>query len=53
MVTEAPVSAEVLACPDGEEKAGDSDGGSQPEGPITRRPELEVKPGQGDARYRK
>ena len=31
----APVAAEVLARPDGEEKAGDGDGGSQPEWPIT------------------
>jgi hypothetical protein len=41
----APVAAEVLACPDGEEKAGDGDGGSQPEWPIASRPELDVKPG--------
>jgi hypothetical protein len=44
----APVAAEVLACPDGEEKAGDGEGGSQPEWPITRRPELDVKPASGD-----
>ena len=48
----APVAAEVLARPDGEEKAGDGDGGSQPEWPITLRPELDIKPGQRDARYR-
>src|SRR5271170_6310244 len=48
----APVAAEVLAGPDSEEKAGDGEGGSQPEWPITGRPELDVKPGQRDARYR-
>jgi hypothetical protein len=47
-----PVAAEVLACPDGEEKAGDGEGGSQPEWPITSRPELDVEPVQRDARYR-
>jgi hypothetical protein len=47
----APVAAEVLACPDGEEKTEDGEGGSQPEWPITSRPELDVKPGQWDARY--
>ena len=46
----APVAAEVLARPDGEEKAGDGDGCSQPEGPKASRPELEVEPGQRDAR---
>ena len=48
----APVAAEVLARPDGEEKAGDGDGSSQPEGPKASRPELEVKPGQRDASCR-
>ena len=48
----APVSAEVLARPDGEQKAGDGNGSSQPEGPKANRPELEVKPGQRDASCR-
>ena len=48
----APVSAEVLARPDREEKAGDGDGSSQPEGPKAGRPKLKVKPGQRDARNR-
>jgi hypothetical protein len=33
----APVAAEVLARPDGEQKAGDGDGSSQPEGPKANR----------------
>src|ERR1700732_1555165 len=45
----APVSAEVLARPYGEQKAGDGDCSSQPEGPKANLPELEVKPGQRDA----
>jgi hypothetical protein len=48
----APVSAEVLARPDSEEKAEDGDGSSQPEGPKASRPELEVKPSQRDASCR-
>jgi hypothetical protein len=48
----APVAAKVLARPDGEQKAGDRDGSSQPEGPKANRPELEVKPGQRDASCR-
>jgi hypothetical protein len=48
----APVSAEVLARRDSEEKAGDGDGSSQPEGPKANRPELEVKPSQRDASCR-
>src|SRR5271163_4314449 len=39
----APVAAEVLARPD-EKNAGDGEGGSQPEGPKTRRPERKVEP---------
>jgi hypothetical protein len=37
------------ARPDGEEKAGDGDGSSQPEGQKARRPEFKIKPGQRDA----
>ena len=48
----APVSAEVLARPDSEEKASDGDGSSQPEGPKAKRPELEIKQGQRDASCR-
>src|SRR5271155_474469 len=48
----APVPAEVHARPDGEEKAGDGDGSSQPERPKASRPELEVKPAQRDASCR-
>ncbi len=48
----APVSAEVLARPDSEEKSGDGDGSSQPEGPKALRPELVVKPSQRDASCR-
>jgi hypothetical protein len=48
----APVPAEVLARPDGEQKARDSDGSSQPEGPKASRPELEVKPEERDASCR-
>lgn len=48
----APVPAQVLARPDGKQKAGDGDGSSQPEGPKTNWPELEVKPGQRDASCR-
>ena len=49
----APVSAEVLARPDSEEKAGDGDGSPQPEGPKANRPELEVKQWQRNASGRK
>src|SRR3984957_2561277 len=45
----APVSAEKLARPDGEEKAGDGNSNSNPKGPDARRPELAVEPGQRDA----
>jgi hypothetical protein len=45
----APVAAQVLSRPDGEEKAGDHDGSSQPEGPKPSRPELKIEPGQRDA----
>src|SRR6202021_485876 len=48
----APVAAEIQARPDGEQKAGDRDRCSQPEGPKARPPELEVEPGRGDARDR-
>jgi len=48
----APVAAEVHARPDGEEKAGNGDGCSQPEWPITLRPDLDIKPGQRNARDR-
>src|SRR5271170_43716 len=48
----APVAAEVLARPDSEQKAGNGDGSSQPEGQIANRPQLLVKPGQRDASCR-
>ena len=48
----APVAAEVLARPDGEEKAGDGKSSSNPKGPDARGPELEVKPAQRDASCR-
>src|SRR6516164_4014036 len=48
----APVAAEVLSRPDGEEKAGDHDGSSQPEGPKPSRPGLKIEPAQRDARCR-
>src|SRR5208283_3168979 len=48
----APVAAEVLARPDGEQKAADGDGSSQPEGPKANRPELEIKQGKRDASCR-
>lgn len=44
----APVAAEVLTRPDGEEKAADGDGGSHPEGPESSAPDRPVKPGQRD-----
>ena len=48
----APVAAEVLACPDGEQKAGDGDGSSQPEGQKANGPELEIKQVQRDVSWR-
>src|SRR5262249_1201165 len=39
----APVPAEVLARPDGEEKAANGNSGSNPKGPEARRPELAVE----------
>ena len=48
----APVAAEVVSRPDGEEKAGDHDGSSQPEGPKPSRPGLKIKPAQRDASCR-
>ena len=48
----APVAAEMLARPDGEEKAADGHSGSNYKGPEARRPELAVQPKQRDARYR-
>ena len=45
----APVTGEVLARPDGEEKASDGNSGSNTKGPDARRPELAVEPGQRDA----
>jgi hypothetical protein len=45
----APVASELLARPDGEQKAGDGDGSSNRKGPDARRPELPVEPGQRDA----
>jgi hypothetical protein len=48
----APVAAEVLAGPDGEEKADDGKSSSNPKGPDPRRPELAVEPGQRDASCR-
>ena|ERR1017187_9109948 len=42
----------VLARPDGEQKAGDGDGSSQPEGQKASRPELEIKKGRRDASRR-
>src|SRR5580704_7801789 len=48
----APVAGEVLARPDGEEKADDGDSSSNPKGPNASRPELEVEPVQRDARCR-
>jgi len=48
----APVAAEVVSRPDGEEKAGDHDGSSQPEGPKPSRPRLKIEPAQRDASCR-
>jgi hypothetical protein len=48
----APVAAEVLTRPDGEEKAGDGACSSQPERPKANGPELEIKQGQRDASCR-
>lgn len=48
----APVAAEVLARPDGEQKAGDGDASSQPEGPKANRPGPEIKQRQRDASCR-
>ena len=48
----APVAAQVLSRPDGEEKAGDRDGSSQPEGPKPSRPRLKIEPAQRDASCR-
>ncbi|MGB2589395.1 MAG: hypothetical protein WAJ96_02010 [Candidatus Acidiferrum sp.] len=48
----APVAPEVLARPDGEKNSGDGDRSSQPEEPITGRPERNVKPAQRDASCR-
>jgi hypothetical protein len=48
----APVAAEVHSRPDGEEKAGDRDGSSQPEGPKPSRPGLKIEPAQRDASCR-
>ena len=48
----APVAAEVLSRPDGEDKAGDHDGSSQPEGPKPGRPGLKIEPAQRDASCR-
>src|SRR5215469_11185004 len=48
----APVAAEVLSRPDGEEKAGDHDGSSKPEGPKPNRPGLKIEPAQRDASCR-
>jgi hypothetical protein len=45
----APVLAQVSARPDGEQKASDGNGNSDPERPIADRPELKVKSGQRDA----
>ena len=44
----APIAAEVLTRPDGEEKAADGEGSSHPEGPESSAPERPVKPGQRD-----
>src|SRR5262249_16473438 len=49
----APVAAQVLSRPNGEEKAGDQDGSSQPEGPKPSRPELKIGPAERDAGCRK
>jgi len=43
----APVAAEMLARPDGEQKAGDGDGSSQREGPKANRPKLEISKRSG------
>src|SRR6202035_4729843 len=48
----APVSAEVPACPNGEEKANDGNSSSNPKGPDARRPKLAVEPRQRDASCR-
>src|SRR5580704_6409611 len=48
----APVAAEVMACPDGEEKADDGNSSSNPKRPDARRPELAVEPRQRDASCR-
>src|SRR5215472_17437585 len=48
----APVPAEVLARPDGEEKTDDGKNSSNPKRPDARRPELAVEPGQRDASCR-
>ena len=45
----APVAAQVLSRPDGEQKAGDHDGSSQPKGPKPARPGLKIEPAQRDA----
>jgi hypothetical protein len=42
----------MLSRPDGEEKAGDHDGSSQPEGPKASQPELKIEPAQRDASCR-
>ena len=48
----APVATQVLSRPDGEQKAGDHDGSSQPEGPKPSRPGLKIEPAQRDASCR-
>src|SRR6516164_8091456 len=48
----APVATQVLSRPDGEQKAGDHDGSSQPEGPKPGRQELKIEPAQRDASCR-
>ena len=45
----APVAAEVMARPDGEEKADDGNRSSNPKWPDARTPERVVKPSQRDA----
>src|SRR5215469_53874 len=49
----APVAREVLARPNGEEKAHDGNSSSNPKWPEARPPELAVEPGQRDASCRK
>src|SRR5215469_16443409 len=48
----APVAAKVLSRPNGEEKAGDHEKSSQPEGPKPGRPELKIEPAQRNASCR-